>query len=148
MPNHLHLFLKENTTGGVAKFMHRVSMAYSKFINQKYKESGSLFEGTYKSRLVEEETDFKNLAVYIMVKNTFELYTGGLTLACREFESAYANALNYPFTSLKDYEDPNHKCPILDRELFGELFAEPHSLRDFSRESMLYRLDGLTEYHL
>src|SRR3989344_3039976 len=31
MPNHLHLYLKETTEGGVARFMHRVSMAYSKF---------------------------------------------------------------------------------------------------------------------
>ena len=148
MPNHFHLFLKEITEGGIAKFMHRVSMAYSKFINQKYGESGRLFEGTYKSRIIEEETDFKNLAAYIMVKNTFELYPGGLMTACREFEPAYASALHYPFTSLKDYEHSEHISPILDRELLGELFDNSHSFKSFAQECMLHRLDELTEHHL
>jgi len=146
MPNHLHLFLKEIVEGGIAKFMHRISMAYSKFINIKYEESGSLFEGTYKSRIIDDETDFKNLAVYIMVKNPFELYPGGLDLACQKFEPAYKHALRNPFTSLRDYEDIKNISPIVDRELLGELFSEPSSFKNFARECMLNRLDTLAEY--
>lgn len=148
MPNHIHLFLKEIVGGGIAKFMHRVSMAYSKFINIKYEESGSLFEGTYKSRIIDDETDFKNLAAYIMIKNPFELYPGGLVIACKEFESAYIHALNNPFTSLHDYDDIKNISPILDRELLGELFSEQGSFKDFARECIRYRLDSLAEYEL
>lgn len=146
MPNHIHFFLKEIVEGGIAKFMHRVSMAYSKFINQKYNESGSLFEGTYKSRIVEDEEDFKNLGAYIMVKNPFELYPGGLTLACKEFESAYTHALSNPFTSLRYFDDQTQLSPILDRELLGELFNDKESFKEFARECMHNRLDSLTEY--
>ncbi|MDO8593337.1 MAG: transposase [bacterium] len=146
MSNHLHLFLKEIAEGGIAKFMHRVSMAYSKFINRKYEESGSLFEGTYKSRIIHDEADFKNLAAYIMVKNPFELYRGGLIRACREFESAYTEALHNPFTSLRDYDDTKKISPILDRELLGELFSEQGSFKEFARECVLHRLDTLAEY--
>jgi len=148
MPNHIHLFLKEVIEGGIAKFMHRVSMAYSKFINQKYVESGRLFEGTYKSRIIEEEVDFKNLATYIMVKNPFELYRGGLVRACKEFESAYASALSYPFTSLSDYHETGRVSPIVDQELLGELFSKPGSFKEFARECMLNHLDHLTDYDL
>ncbi|MDP2655304.1 MAG: transposase [bacterium] len=148
MPNHIHLFLKEIVEGGIAKFMHRVSMAYSKFINKKYEESGSLFEGTYKSRIIHDEADFRNLAAYIMVKNPFELYSGGLTCACREFESAYMEALRNPFTSLRYYDKMQEISPVLDREILGELFSENGSFKDFARECMLHRLDHLVEYDL
>ena len=148
MPNHVHLFLKEIVEGGIARFMHRISMSYSKFINQKYGESGRLFEGTYKSRIIDGENDFKNLATYIMVKNTFELYPGGLSLACKEFESAYANALHYSFSSLRDYHDLTKSSPIVDRELLGEFFSEPESFKDFAKKCMTNRLDQLTEHDL
>ncbi len=148
MPNHIHLFLKEIVEGGTARFMHRISMSYSKFINQKYGESGRLFEGTYKSRIIDDENDFKNLAAYIMVKNTFELYPGGLSLACQEFRSAYAHALRYPFSSLCDYHDCTQPTTIVDRELLGELFSEPGSFKDFAKECMINRLDQLAEHDL
>ncbi len=145
-PNHFHLFLKELEEGGAAKFMHKISMAYSKFINKKYNESGRLFEGTYKSRLITDEEDFKNLATYIMVKNPFEGYTGGLECACREFETAYAQALDDPFTSLLQYENSKNVSPILDTELLGEIFNEPGSFKEFARERMEHKLDILSDY--
>ena len=145
MPNHFHLFLKETVDGGVAKFMHRISMSYSKYINKKYDESGSLFEGTYKSRIIDDENDFKNLATYIMVKNTFELYPGGLKLACKNFELGYVHALKYPFSSLRDYDDVTQPSPIIDRELLGELFDEPGSFKDFAKDCISHRLDILDE---
>lgn len=148
MPNHLHFFLKEIVEGGVAKFMHRVSMAHSKFINTKYEESGGLFAGTYKSRIIEDEEDFKNLAVYIMVKNPFELYPGGLTAACREFDAAYTHALRNPFTSLREYDAIDRVSPIVNRELLGELFSAKGSFKDFARECMLHRLETLAEHDL
>src|SRR3989344_1647306 len=77
MPNHFHLLLKEISEGGISKFMHKFSMGYSKFINAKYKESGSLFQGRFHARIIENDAYFQRVAVYIMVKNTFELYPKG-----------------------------------------------------------------------
>lgn len=140
--NHLHLMIKEITEGGTSKFMHRVSMAYSKFINEKYEENGSLFQGAFKSRLVEEDTDFRNLAVYIMVKNSFELYPGGLGKAIENFDDAYDWAAKNPLNSLGEYAG-TQPSPIIERDLLGELFETPKSFKEFARETMLYRLDQL-----
>ncbi|MEK7604314.1 MAG: transposase [Patescibacteria group bacterium] len=144
MPNHVHLMLKEVVEGGVSKFMHKVSMAYSKYINEKYDESGSLFQGTFKSRLVESDADFKNLAVYVMVKNPFELFPGGLRLAIEQFDDAYEKAINDPLNSLGVYAGAR-ATPIISPDLLGELFETPESFKEFARESMLYRLDQLNE---
>ena len=45
MPNHFHLILKQIVEEGIQQFMHKFTMSYSKFINSKYAESGSLFQG-------------------------------------------------------------------------------------------------------
>jgi putative transposase len=143
MPNHLHLMVKEIIEGGMSKFMHRVSMGYSKFINEKYKESGSLFQGPFKSRLIEEDTDFRNLAVYVMVKNPFELYPGGLQRAIEHFDDAYDRLANDPLSSLGVYAG-TRTSPILTKDLLGELFETPDSFKEFARDTMLHRLDWLT----
>lgn len=142
MPNHLHLIIKEIIEGGTSRFMHRVSMAYSKFINEKYEESGSLFQGAFKSRLIEGDADFRNLAVYVMVKNPFELYPGGLQKAIENFDDAYERMAGDPLNSLGMYTN-THPSPIITKDLLGELFGTPESFKEFARETMLYRLDQL-----
>ena len=143
MLNHLHLMVKEIVEGGTSRFMHRASMAYSKFINEKYKESGSLFQGAFKSRVVEEDADFRNLAVYVMVKNSFERYPGGLRRAIENFDDAYERMADDPFSSLGTYAG-RQASPIVAKDLLGELFETPNSFKEFARETMLYRLDQLT----
>ena len=142
MPNHLHLMIKEIVEGGISRFMHRVSMAYSKYINEKYEESGALFQGAFKSRLVEEDADFRNLAVYVMVKNPFELYPGGLQRAIENFDDAYERMASDPLSSLGEYSGIRPSS-IITKDLLGELFETPESFKDFARDTMLHRLDQL-----
>ena len=90
MPNHLHLILKECIENGIPNFMHRVSMSYSKFINEKYEESGGLFQGAYKARHLFDDNYLRYAAVYTMVKNPFELEKGGLAHAIKNFDDKLA----------------------------------------------------------
>lgn len=145
MPNHLHLVLKELVDGGIGKFMHRASMSYSKFINEKYSESGSLFQGPYKARRVEDDTDLRNLLVYTMIKNPFELHPGGLISACQNFDDAYGQALAYPFTGLAEYVGQRPQA-ILDHELLRELGLDADTFKEFARDTMLNRLDQMSEF--
>lgn len=144
MPNHLHLVVKELVEGGISKFTHRVLMGYAKFINEKYEESGSLFQGPFRSRVISDDTDFRYLAVYVMVKNPFELYPGGLKKAIENFDDAYNLAIRSPFNSLADYAG-KRKSPILDKDLLGELFDTPDSFKEFARDCMRHKLDELEE---
>ncbi len=139
MPNHFHLLIKEIVDDGISKFMHKFSMGYSKFINAKYSESGSLFQGKFQSRLIEEDDYFRRAAVYVMVKNTFELYPkGGLAGATKDFEGAWDWALTYPFSSFRFYAT-NTNSPILDKDLLGEIFDSPKDFKDFSKDYILGR---------
>jgi len=71
MPNHFYLYItpKPNARrlagNSVTYFMHRVLTAYSKYFNARYKRTGSLFEGKFKSIHVNKDTQAKYLFSYI-----------------------------------------------------------------------------------
>jgi len=79
MPDHLHLLLKENVEGGISTFMQKLCNSMTTHYNFKYEEKGSIFQGPYKGKTVTEDRYLRWLASYIMVKNVFELYPGGLS---------------------------------------------------------------------
>jgi putative transposase len=147
MPNHFHLILKEITEGGVRRFMHRITMAYSKYVNDKYDESGRLFQGPYRSRTVLDTNDLCNLAAYVMVKNPLELYSGGSPAAYDNFNEAYTWAVQYPFSSLGDYAG-QRTSPILDNEILGELFSTPDAFQKHAEEMWRYRTDKFEDFVL
>ncbi len=49
LPNHYHLLLKEIREGGISKFMQKFGTAYAMYFNEKYKRSGTLFQGRFKA---------------------------------------------------------------------------------------------------
>ncbi len=141
MPNHFHLILKEITEGGISRFIHKFSMSYSKFINAKYQESGRLFQGVFQSRNLDTDEYIQRAAVYVMVKNTFELYPkGGLRGATENFDDAWEWAVNFPFSSFRFYAT-NTDSPILDKDLLGEIFDSPKSFKEFSKDYILGRAE-------
>lgn len=133
LENHFHLFLKEIQEGGITKFMRRLGTGMATYFNEKYQETGRLFQGPYKSKLVKEEIYFKYLSVYIQVKNVFELYPGGLTEAIRNFDKAYEWAIKYPYSSLGDYAGERNS-PIIEKDVLGEFFSRPEEYREFARQ--------------
>jgi len=142
MSNHLHLILKEICEGGIARFTQKIFGSMTTHFNAKYGERGSLFQGSYRGRTVDLHGDeyLRYLAVYVMIKNPFELYPGGLTQAIEHFDEAYVWATKYPFCSLADYAGET-VSPILDKDIFGELFGNKDEFKDFSKECMFYRLE-------
>lgn len=72
MPNHFHIMVKEIEEGGIAKYMQRVLIAYTKYFNTKYEVSGHLFQSSYKSILMEDDVQLMHLSAYIH-KNPSEL---------------------------------------------------------------------------
>lgn len=56
MGNHVHLLLTTSREDGPAKLMQSIGRRYVQYINRSYKRSGSLWEGRYKSSVVQAET--------------------------------------------------------------------------------------------
>lgn len=113
MPNHFHLLLQEKVEGGIARFMQRLCGSMSMCFNAKYDGKGSIFQGAYKAKTVDEDSYLRHLVFYIQVKNVLELYPGGLVVALEDFDKAWDWALKYPFSSLPAYV-LGTGSPILD----------------------------------
>ncbi|MES2151588.1 MAG: transposase [Pseudomonadota bacterium] len=55
MPGHLHLLATPSSADGLARMMQRVGRYYVPWFNQKYERSGSLFNGRFKTSLIEAQ---------------------------------------------------------------------------------------------
>ncbi len=68
-PNHYHLLLRQLAPNGISKFMHRLGLGYTKYINNKEKRSGVLFQGQFKAVHVNTNEYLLHLSVYINLNN-------------------------------------------------------------------------------
>lgn len=138
MPNHFHLLLKEIRDNGISLFMHGLCTSMTMSFNEKYGEKGSIFQGAYKGRLVDTDEYLKQVAIYIMVKNSFELLPGGIEKALKNFDEAWKKSLENQFSSLADYGS-RRNSPIINKGLLGELFDSPAKFKSFAKDTMLGR---------
>ncbi|OGZ20193.1 MAG: hypothetical protein A2626_02525 [Candidatus Nealsonbacteria bacterium RIFCSPHIGHO2_01_FULL_38_55] len=136
--NHFHLLMREIIKGGITKFMHKLGEGYTNYINAKYGESGRIFQGTYKSKIIKEANVLQYIDIYIQVLNVFELYPGGIEGALKEFDKAFEFAMDYPFCSLGE-SFGKRRMEIIDREIFGEMFTNLEAYKEVARDALLVR---------
>ena len=65
MPNHFHLVLEPTIQGSLAKTMMRLTLAYSWYFNQRYGGVGHVWQGRYKSSLVDKDDYFIWCGLYV-----------------------------------------------------------------------------------
>ncbi len=138
MENHFHILFKEIKEDGISTFMQKLGTGMANHFNKKYKQKGSLFQGPYKARTVATDSYLRSVAAYIMVKNPFELFAGGLNIATKKFNDAYEWASAYPYGSLMEYAG-RRELPIVEKDILGELFSSPKAFKEHAREYILGR---------
>lgn len=147
MENHFHLLLQEKIEGGSAKFMQRLCGSMSLCFNAKYDSKGSVFQGAYKAKTVDEDSYLRHLLFYIQVKNVLELYPGGLVAALGDFDKAWDWALDYRFSSLSVYAK-GVKSPIIDDSdgLISNIHNQTLSKVDAYEMLQVY-VDSKSDFH-
>ena len=65
MDNHFHLLVTPETDDGLPKMMQAVGRAYVRYFNLRHHRSGTLWEGRYRSNLIETERYLLACMVYI-----------------------------------------------------------------------------------
>lgn len=68
-PNHYHFILSPLVEKGIEKFMQKIGIGYTNHFNIKYKRSGVLFQGRYKSILINTDEYLLYLSGYINLNN-------------------------------------------------------------------------------
>ena len=78
-PNHYHFILSPLVENGIEKFMHKLGGGFTRYFNEKYKRSGVLFQGRYKSILIDSDEYLMYLSAYINLNNKIHFSTKKLT---------------------------------------------------------------------
>ena len=65
MPNHIHLMIEPTIDRSLSGIMMRLTLAYSSYFNKKYRGVGHVWQGRYKSSLIDKEDYFICCGVYI-----------------------------------------------------------------------------------
>lgn len=114
MPNHFHLIiishrsdLWEDGCNPITEFMRKVFTSYSMYFNKKYNRTGSLFEGKFKSKLIDKENYFNYLFAYIHL-NPIKLIQRDWKEKGVQNENKAIEFLNsYKFSSFLDFSGFN-----------------------------------------
>ena len=65
MTNHIHLLVTPDTEDGISLMMQDIGRNYVRYINQTYRRSGTLWEGRFKSALIDSERYLLTCSRYI-----------------------------------------------------------------------------------
>ncbi|GJI97532.1 hypothetical protein RugamoR57_42500 [Duganella caerulea] len=116
MPDHLHLLVTPADADGLGQMMQWIGRYYVPYFNQKYGRSGTLWNGRYKTSLIDAEQYFMSCSRYI----EFNPVRNGMV----------ARAEDYPWSSYPHHAGLRSDGLIVDHPKFWELGNTP-----FQREA-------------
>jgi putative transposase len=126
MPNHFHFILEQVAKNGIARFMHRIEMGYSRFFNITKTRNGNLFQGTYKMTHIDNDAYRLYLPLYIHL-NALELLPtekNWKEKGVKNKASSLNFLRNYQWSSLSEYLEIK-SYPFVSREILDELYQNP-----------------------
>ncbi len=120
MPNHFHILFKQEKEHGITMFMQKLSTGYVMYYNKKYKRSGGLFEGKFKSKYAGEDRYLKYLFSYI--------HLNPLKLLDQNWKRSGLNKIKYDFLMNYKYSSYNeyykNEYEYINKEAFPGYFPD------------------------
>ena len=65
MPNHYHFLIEPKYLESLPKFMHALMLVYAQYVQRKYNKVGHIWQGRYKSPVIEKEYYLARCGYYI-----------------------------------------------------------------------------------
>jgi len=120
--NHYHLLLREINDNGITEFMRKLGTGYTNYFNTKYERVGPLFQGKFKSVLIERNEQLQYIPHYIHL-NALDMLLPGWKEHIADPKEAIQLVKNYPWSSASDLLNDKYAFPFLSRKIFEELFG-------------------------
>ena len=136
MPNHFHLYLKALPKQGfgvnnITLFMSKFCTAYAKYFNKKYKRTGSLFEGKFKSVHIKNEIQAKYLFSYIHLNPVKLIQSDWKEVGIKDKIEAINFLNTYKWSSYIDYINSKRKeNVILNKDVFSAYFNSQNNFKN------------------
>lgn len=127
MTNHVHLLVTSETQHGLGQLMKRLGQRYVQYFNRSYKRSGTLWEGRYRSCLLQQE---------------------GYLLACQRYielnpvrAGMVEHPADYPWSSYHHHGDGEENAIITRHQLYEKLGRTNEERQKNYRELFRYQLE-------
>ncbi len=121
MSNHYHLLLEQEENDGISKFMNKLGVGYANYFNLKYQRVGPLFQGKFKSVLVNNEAHFLYIPHYIHLNPLDLVMPSWREGSIKETKKALNFLNSYKWSSYGDYTDKTN-FQFLDKHILFEYF--------------------------
>lgn len=123
MPNHFHILIKQEKEGGITLFMQKLLTGYVGYYNKKYKRTGSLFEGRFKSKHANLDTYLKYLFSYVHLNPLKIIDKNWKTTKLHNKHFSFLR--EYQYSSFQEYFTGNFE--IVNKKVFPDYFPTKSS---------------------
>ena len=132
MTNHVHLLLSSQTSGGAGAMMKVLGQRYVQYVNRTYRRSGTLWEGRFRSCLLQEENYLLACQRYIELNPV----RAGMVVHPGE----------YRWSSYRANAQGEESAIVWPHERYLALGADPETRRSAYRDLFRYELEpGLVD---
>jgi len=141
MPNHFHLILKQLVEKGISKFMQKLGTGYANYFNEKQERTGALFEGRFKSILIEDHGYLKHLSRYIHLNCIDLIEPNWKENGIEDWEAANEFLNNYKWSSYLDYIGKKNVPSVINTSLLLDYFRK--NKEEYRRFTVSYLRDDV-----
>jgi len=124
-PNHFHFIVKQTAEEGITKLMHRIGTGYTRYFNDQYENSGSLFQGRFKANLIDSNKYLLHLSAYINLNG--------------DAHSLRGSASQLSISSWNEYiqGDEHKKNSLCNKKIILSQFKNLLEYKKFAEESLI-----------
>jgi len=140
MPNHFHLLTTEKDKNGISKFMQKLCTAYVMYYNKKYRRTGGLFEGKFKSKYLDTNQYLKYIFSYINLNPTKLFQKNWKDVDIKNKKEVLKYLDNYKYSSYLDYLGAKRKQnSIINSDAYPDYFPSEQSFKKEILEWINYK---------
>lgn len=122
-PNHFHMVLEQVAKRGIERFMQRLGTSHTKFFNAKYKRSGSLFQGKFKSAHIDTDEYLLHVSVYVNLNDQVHKLR---SKASKSSWQEYVQGI-----------DDQHKDAMCKKQIILGQFRGPAEYRSYAEKNLV-----------
>jgi len=124
MPNHFHLLLTPRVNNGVTEFMRKVGTGYVNYFNLRHKRVGTLFQGKFKSVLIDNEPQFIHIPYYIHLNPLDIMQPNWKESGIKNRKNAVNFLDSYKWSSHSDYRGKESFPFVINKDILSDYFVD------------------------
>jgi putative transposase len=125
MTNHYHLLVSEAVESGISLFIKKLNGGYAKYFNERYRRSGSLWQGKYRRIHVNRDAHFLYIPHYIHLNPLDLTHPEWRSGKVKNVSGAISALQKYRWSSHLDYTGYKNFPSVISMNLLRDVFGSP-----------------------